>query len=60
MVSLGTVSATGEISSNLDNLFKDVSNELSHDEVKKAVSLIKSNFKGKFEDQEEQNLYSCL
>ena len=60
MASLGTVSATGEISSNLDKLFKEVSNELSHDEVKKAVSLIKSNFKGKFEDQEEQNLYSCL
>ena len=60
MASLGTVSATGEISSNLDKLFKDISSELSHDEVKKAVSLIKSNFKGKFEDQEEQNLYSCL
>ena len=60
MASLGTVSAAGEISSNLDKLFKDVSNELSHDEVKKAVSFIKSNFKGKFEDQGEQNLYSCL
>ena len=60
MASLETVSATDEISSNLDKLFKDVSRELSPDDVKKAVSLIKCNFKGKFQDQEEQNLYSCL
>ena len=60
MASLETVSATDEISSNLDKLFKDVSSELSPDDVKKAVSLIKCNFKGKFQDQEEQNLYSCL
>ena len=60
MASLETVSATGEISSNLDKLFKEVSSELSRDDVKKAVSLIKCNFEGKFEDQEEQNLYSCL
>ena len=60
MASLETVSATGEISSKLDKLLKDVSSELSPDELKNAVSLIKSNFKGKFEDQEEHNLYSCL
>ena len=33
MASLGTVSATGEISSNLDTLFKDVSSELSQIET---------------------------
>ena len=60
MASLETPSATGDISSNLDRLFKEVSTELSPAELKRAVSLIKSNFKGKFEDQEERNLYSCL
>ena len=61
MASLETVSTTGvEISSNLDKLFTDVSSELSPGELKEAVSLIKSNFKGKFEDQEDQNLYICL
>ena len=60
MASLETVSATGEISPHFDKLLKDVSSELSPDDVKKAVSLIKCNFKGKFEEQEEQNLYSCL
>ena len=60
MASLETVSATGEISSKLDKLLKDVSSELSPDELKNVVSLIKCNFKGKFEDQEEHNLYSCL
>ena len=60
MASLETVSATGEISSNFDKLLKDVSSELSPEELKRAVSSIKSNFKGKFEDQQEQDLYSCL
>ena len=60
MASLKTVSTSGEISWNLDKLFKDVSSELSPNELKKAVSVIKSNLKGKFEDQEEQDLYSCL
>ena len=60
MSSLETLSATGEISSNLDKLLKDISSELSPDELKNSVSLIKSNFKGKFEDQDEHNLYSCL
>jgi ABC-type glutathione transport system ATPase component len=60
MASLETVSATGEISSHLEKLLKDISSELSPEELKHAVSLIKSNFKGKFEDQEEQDLYSCL
>ena len=60
MASLETVSATGEISPNFDKLLKDVSSELSPEELRKAVSSIKSNFKGKFEDQKEQDLYSCL
>ncbi len=60
MASLETVSATGEISPDFDKLLKDVSSELSPEELENAVSSIKRNFKGKFEDQEEQDLYSCL
>ena len=60
MASLETVSATGEISPNFDKLLKDVSSELSPGELRRAVFSIKSNFKGKFEDQKEQDLYSCL
>ena len=60
MASPETVSATGEISPNFDKLLKDVSSELSPEELRLAVSSIKSNFKGKFEDQKEQDLYSCL
>ena len=60
MASLETVSATGELSSHFDQLLRDVSSELSPEELKNAVSLIKRNFKGIFEDQEEKDLYSCL
>ena len=60
MASLETVSATGDISPRFDKLLRDVSRELSPEELKHAVSSIKSNFKGKFEDQQEQDLYSCL
>ena len=60
MASLETVSATEEISSTFDKLLKDVSSELSPEELRQAVSSIKSNFKGKFEDQQEQDLYPCL
>ncbi|KAJ7388338.1 hypothetical protein OS493_038277 [Desmophyllum pertusum] len=60
MASLETVSATGEISPRFDKLLKDVTTELSTDELKHVVLSIKSNFKGKYEDQEEQDLYSCL
>ena len=60
MASLKTVSATGEISLHLDKLLKDVSRELSPEELKHAVSSIKSIFPDKFEDQKEQDLYSCL
>ncbi|KAJ7388342.1 hypothetical protein OS493_038282 [Desmophyllum pertusum] len=60
MASPETVSSTGEISPRFDKLLKDVTTELSPDELKHAVSSIKSNFKGKYEDQREQDLYSCL
>ena len=60
MASLETISVTEEISPNLERLLKDVSSELSPEELKQAVSSIQSNFKGKFEDQQEQDLYSCL
>ena len=60
MASLETVSLTGDISPHFDKLLKDVSSELSPEELVQAVSSIKGNFKGKFEDQQEQDLYSCL
>ncbi|XP_020602576.1 uncharacterized protein LOC110041607 isoform X2 [Orbicella faveolata] len=60
MASLETVSATGEVSSHFDELLRDISSELSPEELEHAVSLIKSNFKGIFENQEKQDLYSCL
>ena len=60
MASFKRVSAIGEISPDLDKLLKDVSRELSPEELKHAVSSIKSIFPDKFEDQKEQDLYSCL
>ena len=60
MASLETVSATEEVSSHFEQLLRDVSSELSPEELKNAVSLITRNFKGIFEDQEEQDLYSSL
>ena len=60
MASLETVSATEGISPDFDKLLKDVSSELSPEELKQAVASIKSNFKGKFEAQQDQDLYSCL
>ncbi|KAJ7370326.1 hypothetical protein OS493_033123 [Desmophyllum pertusum] len=60
MASLETVSSTGEISPRFDKLLKDVSSVLSPDELNHVVSSIKSNFKGKYEDRGEQDLYSCL
>ena len=60
MASLETVSATGEISPRFDKLLKDITADLSQDELVHAVSSIKSNFEGKFRAQGEQDLYSCL
>ena len=60
MASLETVSATRDISPHFDKLLREISSELSPEELRHAVSSIKSNFKGQFEDQQEQDLYSCL
>ena len=60
MASLETSSATGDISPHFDKLLREISSELSPEELKHAVSSIKSNFKGEFEDQQEHDLYSCL
>ena len=52
---------TGEISLRFDKLLKDVVDDLSPEELKYAVSSIKTNFeKGKFADKGDQDLYSCL
>ena len=60
MASVETISASGEISPRFEKLLRGVSDELSPEELRHAVSSIKTNFSGKFEDQGEQDLYSCL
>ena len=61
MASLETPLSTGEISPRFDKLLKDVVDDLSPEELKYAVSSIKTNFeKGKFADKGDQDLYSCL
>lgn len=55
MASLETVSATEEVSSHFEQLLRDVSSELSPEELKNALSLFTRNFKGIFEDQEEHS-----
>ena len=60
MTSVETISASGDISSRFQTLLRGVFDELSPEELRHAVSSIKTNFKGKFEDQGEQDLYSCL
>ena len=51
----------GEISPRFDKLLKDVVDDLSPEELKYAVSSIKTNFEiGKFADEGDQDLYSCL
>lgn len=55
------VSASKEkISPHLDELLRDVTEELSAEEISSVVSSIKNTFKGNFETQKEQDLYSCL
>ena len=60
MASVETIPASGEISPRFQKLLRGVSDELSPEELRHAVSSIKTNFRGKFEDQGEQDLYSCL
>ena len=61
MASLETFLRTGEISPRFDKLLKDIVDDLSPEELKYAVSSIKTNFeKGKFADKGDQDLYSCL
>ena len=61
MASLEAPLWTGEISPRFDKLLKDIVDDLSPEELKYAVSSIKTNFeKGKFADKGDQDLYSCL
>ena len=60
MASVETISAAGDISPCFQTFLRGVSDELSPEELRHAVSSIKTNFRGKFEDQGEQDLYSCL
>lgn len=48
------------ISPHLDKLLRGVTEELSPEELTNVVTSIKVTFKGNFEVQEEQDLYSCL
>lgn len=60
MASGETFSATREISPRFNDLLREVSDLLSPEERRHAVSSIKANFRGKFENQRDQDLYSCL
>ena len=60
MAAIGTASGTREISPRFEKLLKDVTADLSQEELKHTVSSIKSNFQGKFNAQGEEDLYSCL
>ena len=60
MASTGITSASQEISPTFDKLLKDVTANLSPEELKHAVSSIKTNFEGKFNAKDDQDLYSCL
>ena len=55
------VSATKvEISPHLDELLKDIATKLSAEELTNVVASIKTTFSGNFENQQDQDLYSCL
>ena len=61
MASLEAPLWMGQISPRFGKLLKDVVDDLSPEELKYAVSSIKTNFeKGKFADKGDQDLYSCL
>ena len=55
------VSADKEkISPHLDELLRDVTEELSAEEITSVVASTKNTFEGNFEVQKEHDLYSCL
>ena len=63
MASLKTeaVAATPEeISPHLDALLRSVADALSDEELTSVVATIKNTFKGNFQAQQDQDLYSCL
>ena len=49
-----------KISPHLDELLRDVTEELSAEEITSVVASIKNTFEGNFEVQKEHDLYSCL
>ena len=60
MAAISRAGVPQEISPQLDKLLKDITANLSPDELKHAVSSIKTNFEGKFNAKDDQDLYSCL
>ncbi|XP_067018284.1 uncharacterized protein [Acropora muricata] len=60
MASVGVNSASQEISPSFEKLLRDVTANLSPEELRHAVSSIKTNFEGKFNAKDDQDLYSCL
>ena len=53
-------SAIKAISPHLDELLRSVAGELDSTELETVVKSIKNTFKGTFEAQRDQDLYSCL
>lgn len=49
-----------DIPPNLDQLLKYVASELEKEELESVVKSIKNTFKGKFEEQQDEDLYSCF
>ena len=49
-----------DIPPDLDQLLRYVASELEKEELESVVKSIKNTFKGKFEEQQDEDLYSCL
>ena len=58
--SLRTDSTIKDIPPHLDELLRAVAEELNTAELETVVKSIKNTFKGTFEAQHDQDLYSCL
>ena len=54
------VSAIEGFPSSLNELFRDVTRDLNDKELEAVVKSVKNTFKGSFEVQGDQDLYSCL